>query len=162
MYKLKSYNYYKNLIQNYNILYLNNLINNNNFIIFFNYSQLSNLNLLNLKNEIIQENCISLVLNKKYIHKIFSNCFKFLSSHMFCIFISDFNKFLNIIKLLNNITFFYSFKKFFSCILNKDKLLNQFEKYKNFQIFHYIIFKLICNIIILFIYYITLIIKYLK
>lgn len=162
MYKLQTYNYYNNLLLNYNILYLNNLINNNNFIIFFNYSQLSNTSLLNLKNNIINEGSVSLVLNKRYIHKIFSNSFKFLSSHTFCIFISDFNKFLNVIKLLNNITFFYSFKKSFSGVLNKNIILNQFEKYKNFQIFHYILFKVLFNILILILYYITLIVKYLK
>ena len=162
MYKLKTYNYYNNIVLNFNILYLNNLISNNNFIIFFNYGKLSNFNLLNLKNEISNQGCVSLVLNRKYINKIFSNYFNFLSSHTFCIFISDFNKFLNVVKLLNNIIFFYSFKKKFSSALNKNTILNQLEKYKNFQVFHYIIFKIIYNIIILILYYITLIVKYLK
>lgn len=162
MYKLQTYNYYNNLLLNYNILYLNSLINKSIFIIFFNYSQLSNTNLLNLKNNIINEGSISLVLNKRHIRKIFSSSFKFLSSHTFCIFIPDFNKFFNIIKLLNNVTFFYTFKKSFSCVLNKNIILNQSEKYKNFQIFHYILFKILFNILILILYYITLIIKYLK
>ena len=78
MYKFKTYNYYNNLILNYNLLYLDNLIKFNLFIIFFNYNKLTNYNLLCLKNEIAKEDCVTLILNRKYINRIFLNYFKFL------------------------------------------------------------------------------------
>jgi hypothetical protein len=164
MYKFKAYNYYNKLNLSYNILYLNYLINKNDFIIFFNQSKLSNRTLFNFKNSITNEGCVSLVLNKVYITKIFSNSFKFLSSHICCIFIYDFTKFLNIIKLLNNfnILFFYSFKKRFSLLLNEHNVLNQLVKHKDFKVFHYILFKTIFNILILILYYIIIILKYIK
>lgn len=162
MYKFKTYNYYNNLILNYNLLYLDNLIKFNLFIIFFNYNKLTNYNLLCLKNEISKEDCVNLILNRKYINRIFSNYFNFLSSHMFCIFINNYIKFKKIINLLNNINFFYSYKKRFSNIANKIVILNQINFYENLKYLHYIIFKVIFNIIIILLYYILSILKYLK
>lgn len=169
MYKLKKYSYYKNILLNYDILYINNLIYNNDFIIYINNLKLFNFLMVSGSFGVFDD-CInnygniSLVLTKKYINKIFNYYFKFLSSDIFCIFISDLNKFLNIIKIFKdmNIFFFYSFKRNFSPLLNTNVILNQVEKYKNFQIFHYILFKIIFNIIILMLYYIILIIKYVK
>lgn len=167
MYKLKKYSYYKNILLNYDILYINNLIYNNDFIIYINCLKLSNFLMASGSFGIFDDyinnyDNISLVLTKKYINKIFNRHFKFLSSDIFCIFTSDLNKFLNIIKILKGVSFFYSFKRNFSPLLNSNIILNQVEKYKNFQLFHYILFKLIFNIIILMLYYIVLIIKYLK
>lgn len=162
MYKFKTYNYYNNLILNYNLLYLDNLIKFNLFIIFFNYNKITNYNLLCLKNEIAKEDCISLTLNRKYINKIFSNYFKFLSSYIFCIFINNYNKFKKIINLLNNINFFYSYKKRFSNITYKINILNQINCYENFKYLHYIIFKIIFNIIIILLYFIGSIVKFIK
>lgn len=162
MYKFKTYNYYNNLILNYNLLYLDKLIKYNLFIIFFNYNKLSNYNLLILKNEILKEDCISLTLNRKYINKMFFNYFNFLSSCIFCIFINNYFKFKQIVTILKDINFFYSYKKMFSNITNKTTILNQINIYKNLTFLHYIIFKIIFNIIIILLYYILSIIKFLK
>ena len=162
MYKFKTYNYYNNLILNYNLLYLDNLIKFNLFIIFFNYNKLTNYNLLCLKNEIAKEDCVTLTLNRKYINRIFFNYFNFLSSHIFCIFINNYIKFKKIISLLNNINFFYSYKKNFSNITNKSIILNHINVYENLKYLHYIIFKVIFNIIIILLYFIVSIVKYLK
>lgn len=160
MYKLKKYSYYKNILLNYDILYINHLVCNNDFIIYINNFKLHNFLIASgLFNDTAN---IFLVLTKKYINKIFNCHFKFLSSNIFCIFISDLHKFLNVIKILKDVSFFYSFKYNFSPLVNANVVLNQVEKYKNFQVFHYILFKLIFNIIILILYYIILIIKYLK
>lgn len=166
MYKLKKYSYYKNILLNHDILYVNHLVCNNDFIIYINNFKSHNSLItvgpfVDLINNFNFDN-ISLVLTRKYINKIFNGYFKFLSSNIFCIFISDLYKFLNVIKILKEVPFFYSFKYNFSSLVNANIVLNQVEKYKNFQIFHYILFKLIFNIIILMLYYIILIIKYLK
>jgi hypothetical protein len=160
MYKFKTYNYYNNLILNYNLLYLDNLIKLNLFIIFFNYNKLTNYNLLILKNEIEKEDCISLTLNRNYINKMFSNYFTFLSSYIFCIFINNYIKFKKIINILNNINFFYSYKKRFSNIVNKNLVLNQLNF--NLQYLHYITFKILFNILILLLYIIISILKFIK
>lgn len=162
MYKFKSFNYYNNLIINYNLLYLDYLIKFNFFIIFFNYNKLSNTVLLNLKNEIQKEDCVSLTLNKNYINKMFLNYFMFLSSYVFCIFINNNLKFFKIIKLLNNINFFFSYKKIFSNIVNKDIVLKQLDLYSNLKYLHYIIFKIIFNIIVILLYFILSVLKYIK
>lgn len=162
MYQLKTKNYYNNLIFNYNVLNLDHLIKENKFIIFFNYNQLLNFNLLSLKNLILKENCISLVLNRKYINKIFSNYFTFLSASIFCIFILDITKFINIIKSLNNIKFFFSFNNRFSNILNKNIILDQYKIYKNFYLLHFNISKILFNIIIILLYFIINLLKYIK
>jgi hypothetical protein len=160
MYKFKTYNYYNNLILNYNLLYLDNLIKFNLFIIFFNYNKLTNSTLLILKNEIQKEDCISLTLNRNYINKMFCNYFTFLSSYIFCIFINNYFKFKKIINLLNNINFFYSYKKRFSNVVNKNIVINQLNF--NLQYLHYITFKIIFNIIILILYNIISILKFIK
>jgi len=160
MYKFKSYNYYNNLILNYNLLYLDYLIKFNLFIIFLNYNKLSNTILLYLKNEIQKEDSVSLVLSSYSVNKIFFNYFTFLSSNTFCIFIKDNIKFLKIIKLLNNINFFYSYKKNFSNITNQNNLLEQINFFNNFKYLHYIIFKIIFNIILILLYLILSLIRY--
>lgn len=111
MNKLKTSNFYNNLIFNYNLLYLDYLLLKNKFIIFLNYNQILKLkiNFINLKNNILKNNCVSLILNRKSIKKIFLNYFTFLSASIFCIFIDDVIKFINIIKLLNNLNFFFLF-----------------------------------------------------
>lgn len=162
MYKFKTYNYYNNLIINYNLLYLDYLIKFNFFIIFFNYNKVSNNTLLYLKNEIQKEDCISLTLNRNYIDKMFLNYFTFLSSYIFCIFINNNIKFYKIIKLLNNINFFYSYKKNFSNMINRDIMLKQIDLYSNFKYLHYIIFKIIFNIIVILLYFILCLLKYIK
>lgn len=161
MYKFKSYNYYNNLIFNYNLLYLDYLIKFNFFIIFLNYKKLSNNSLLYLKNEIQKNNCISLVLNRTYINKIFNNYFNFLS-YILCIFISDNIKFIKIIQLLKDINFFYSYKKNFSNIISKDLINEQLNVFNNLKYLHYNIFKIIFNIINILLYFILGLLKYIK
>jgi len=153
-----------NLINdNYNLLQLNYLIENNNFIIFFNYNKLSNLMLLNLKNELLKENVRCLVVNSKYIKRLFLVNFFFLSSFIIMICINNLKQFLNIIKILSNIKFFYSFKNCFSNIINNNILFEQYKFIKFYYIYiHYIIFKLILNIIIILLYLLISVIKLIK
>jgi len=150
-----------NLINaNYKLLQLNDLIENNNFIIFFNYNKLSNLMLLNLKNELFKENVRCLIVNAKYIKRLFVVNFFFLSSFIIMICVNNLKQFLNTIKILSNIKFFYSFKNCFSNIINNNILLEQYKFIKFYYIYiHYIIFRLILNIIIIILYLLISLIK---
>jgi len=103
-----------------------------------------------------------MVIKAKYIKILFSNSFTFFKSSCMCIFINNIKQFLNIIKILKNLTFFYSFNKCFSNITNTVLLLNQHNIYEYYIIFHYIIFKLINNIILIILIYISLFINLLK
>jgi len=145
---------------NYSLLYLNDLIENNNFIIFFNYSKLSNSMLLNLKNDLLKEDVRCLVVNSKYIKRLFVVNFFFLSSFIMLICVSNLKQFLNIIKILSNIKFFYSFKNCFSNIINNNILFEQNNSIKFYYVYiHYIIFKLILNIIIILLYLLISMVK---
>lgn len=78
----KKYNYYNKLVSNYTLFMFVDYISNYNFIIFFDYTQLSSSNLCNLKKQIKNENSKSFILKRKDLNKLFSNDFKFLSSHI--------------------------------------------------------------------------------
>ena len=93
---------------------------------------------------------------------LFSNSFAFIQSSCMCIFINNNTQFLNIIKILKNLTYFYSFNKCFSNITNSVLLLDQHNIYEYYIIFHYIIFKLINNIILILLINISLFINLLK
>ena len=79
-----------------------------------------------------------------------------------CIFITDISQFFNVIKTLKNAQFFYSFNKCFSNITNSDTLLYQQNTYGSYILLHYMIFKLINNIILILLFYITLFNQLLK
>src|SRR5690242_12498584 len=106
----KDYIYLKDY---FNILYLNNLINNNIFFIFFSYNNILNKDLYNIKNEISKKNLKSLTINSKYMQKLFEQNFKFFNSNVIFIFFNNIADFAFLLQLLNNIKIFYSFNKNF-------------------------------------------------
>jgi len=134
----------------------------NSFFIVLSLHNISNYNILDLKNELFKYGVKSMVIKAKYIKILFSNYFTFITSSCMFIFINNMTQFLNIIKILKNLTYYFSFNKCFSNITNSVLLLNQYYIYEYYIIFHYIIFKLINNIILIILIYITLFINLLK
>jgi hypothetical protein len=134
----------------------------NPFFIVLSLHNISNYDILDLKNELFKYGGKSMVIKAKYIKILFSNSFAFIKSSCMCIFINNITQFLNIIKILKNLIFFYSFNKCFSNITNSVLLLDQHNIYEYYIIFHYIIFKLINNIILIILIYISLFINLLK
>lgn len=161
--KLKNLDYLSNLLfDNYTLLQIVKSITINPFFIVLNICNMSNSDLLALKNDLFKYSSKSLVIKAKYIKVLFSNYFAFIKSACMCIFINDINQFLNIIKILKNSSFYFSFNKCFSNITNSENLLLQHNIYGSFISLHYIIFKLINNIILILLLYITLFNKLLK
>jgi hypothetical protein len=144
-------NNYLNLRDNFNLLYFQWLINNSTFIIYFNYNKVSNNYLYNLKNEILKKKLKSFVINTKSIKGIFNGKFKYFSSNMLFIFCNNMLNFMFVIKLLNNIKFFYLFNK---CFSNNNIIVNN-----SLYFLHFIIFKLTFNLLIILLYYILNFIK---
>jgi hypothetical protein len=134
----------------------------NTFFIVLSLHNISNYDILDLKNELFKYGAKSMVIKAKYIKILFSNSFAFIKSSCMCIFINNMTQFLNIIKILKNLTYFYSYNKCFSNITNSSLLLDQHNIYEYYIIFHYIIFKLINNIILIILIYISLFINLLK
>jgi hypothetical protein len=137
------------LKKNFDLLYFKELINSSAFIIYFNCSKISNKGLYSLKNE--------MVINSIHIKEAFEKEFKFLGSNMFFIFCSDVLNFLFVSKLLSGIKFFYSFNKRFSSVFN-----HSIELSASLVFFHFIIFKLLFNLLIVILFYIISFIKKLK
>jgi hypothetical protein len=81
---------------------------------------------------------------------------------MFCIYINDFTKFVDVIKLLDNINFFIIYNNRFSNIMNKNLFLDIYNENNKLSFLHFNIFKLLFNIIIILIYFITIMLKYIK
>jgi|ERR1043165_8327683 hypothetical protein len=161
--KLNKLHYLSNLLfDNYSILQISNNISKNPFIIILNTHCISNNDLLVLKNELFKYNTKSIVIKAKYIKTLFSNYFAFFKSFCMCILIDDIIKFNNIIKLLKNTMFFFSFNKCISNITNTEILLYQNSIYEHYIVLHYIIYKLIYNIIFIILIYIALFINLLK
>ena len=155
--KLKKLDYLSNLLfDNYTLLQIVRNIAINPFFIVINICNMSNNNLLDLKNDLFKYGSKSMVIKAKYINFLFSNYFTFFKSACMCIFITDINQFFNIIKILKNLQFFFSFNKCFSNITNSDTLLYQSNIYGAYIALHYIIFKLINNIILIILFYIAL------
>lgn len=116
--------------KNFLVLYLFFLIQMYNFIIFFNYhnNHLSNKALLDLKNEISKEGCISLNLHRSAIKNIFTKSFGFIYNSILAIFIINYETFIKICNLLQkfNIKYFFSYKKVFSTIFQKEIVFEDF------------------------------------
>jgi hypothetical protein len=145
------------LKKNFDLLYFKELINSSAFIIYFNCSKISNKSLYSLKNEMLKKNIKSFVISSIHIKEAFEKEFKFLGSNMFFIFCSDALNFLFVSKLLSGIKFFYSFNKRFSSVFNHNMELSI-----SLVFFHFIIFKLLFNLLIVILFYIISFIKKLK
>jgi len=150
------------LFNNWTLLQVVKNLMINPFFIVLSLHNISNNDILDLKNELFKYSAKSMVIKAKYIKILFSNSFTFIKSSCMCIFINNMTQFLNIIKILKNLTYFYSFNKCFSNITNSTFLLDQHNIYEYYIIFHYIIFKLINNIILIILIYISLFINLLK
>jgi hypothetical protein len=161
--KLKKLDYLSNLLfDNYTLLQIVKSITIYPFFIVLNTCNMSNSDLLDLKNDLFKYSSKSMVIKAKYIKVLFSNYFAFIKSACMCIFINDMTQFLNIIKILKNASFYFSFNKCFSNITNSENLLLQHNIYGSLISLHYIIFKLINNIILILLFYITLFSQLLK
>jgi hypothetical protein len=161
--KLNKFYYLSNILfDNYTLLQVVINLTINKFLIVISLHNKSNTNILDFKNELFKYGSKSMVIKAKYIKTLFSNSFAFIKSACMCIYINDIIQFLNIIKILNNSSFIYSLNKCFSNITNSISLLDQHNIYESYIIFHYIIFKLINNIILILLIYITLFINLLK
>src|ERR1700761_7916652 len=98
---------------NYEKLKINNLFLNNKYIIF-----VDPINYYFLKNIILSNNILSLIVKKRIIKVLFNFSF-FKSNSYLCIFINDFKLFINNIKNLDNKQFFFLYKGSISNITTK-------------------------------------------
>lgn len=160
---LKIYNYSKTIYNNFNYLYVYYLFIKNSFIIFLDYKQLKNNEMYQLKNELYELKVHSKVILKKDKVKLFNSKFSFIGSHLFCIFIKDFDNFIKVSKILffKKIIFFYSYKNRISNLLKNNNLLDILGG-KVFITIHFIIYKLILNIVFIILYLILILIKYIN
>ena len=142
------------LKKNFDLLYFKELINNSTFIIYFNCNKIFNKDLYNIINEILKKKLKSYIINSIYIKKMFEKKFKFLNSYVFFIFCNNISNFIFLIKLLNNIKIFYLFNKCFSNLLNNNIKLND-----DLNFLHFIIFKLLFNLLIVILFYVINFIK---
>jgi len=145
---------------NYKKIKINNLFLSFKFIIYINLN-----NQFHLKNKIINNDLYSLSLNEKYIKSIFNiPNFSFLrNNNLLCIFINDKNKFIDIIKLLENKQFLYSYKNCLSNIIFNYEILNQYNKYnKNYIFIQFILKKIKIKIIIILLFLLVSLIKNIK
>lgn len=160
MYKIKLY---KNLFWLNNILKSYYYVKLFSYIIFIDIFYFTNKSLLELKIKIKNENIQSIILNTKILKKIFKyNHYKFNRTKIVMIFSLNLNLFLHIIQFLENIPFYFSYKRgFSSLILNQNiidwKLMSSVNNY----IWGLLIFKFIIYIIVLILYLIYTLIKFL-
>lgn len=99
-------------------------------------------------------------MNTTFLNNLFLfDNFKFLNSNILGIFIKDILKFWNILKLLDNIKFYYTYNKIFSGLVINKNILNN-NNNMNLIYFNYILFKLIYNIIIILLYFFFFLIRY--
>lgn len=152
---------------NVNVIYSNyNKKKINYFFLNFNYIIYINANNINfIKNQLFRYNIFSIYLKKNQIKSIFTMpFFSFLNDNkLLCIFINDVNIFINIINILENKQFFYSYKNCLSNIILNSDILNEYNKYyKNYIFFQFILKKIKIKIIILLLFLLVSLIKYIK
>jgi hypothetical protein len=137
----------------------------NYFFLNFNYIIYINVNNLNyIKNKLFLNNVFSIFLKKNQIKSMFTLPFSFLNDNkLLCIFINNIKEFINVIKVLENKQFFYSYKNCFSNIVSNYNVLNEFNKYnENYIFIQFILNKIKIKIIILFLFLLISLIKYIK
>jgi hypothetical protein len=156
---LKNNNNYLRLKKKFDFLYLKELINSSAFVIYFNCNKISNKALYNLKNEILKKNLKSFTINTKHIDGIFDGCLKFFSSNTFFICCNNVPNFLFTAQLLNNIKFFFFYNKCFNFNYMLNSSSNSLILNNSLNNLHFIIFKLLFNIIIIILFYIINFIK---
>jgi hypothetical protein len=138
----------------------------NFFFLNFNYIiYISNNNVNYIKNQLFHYNISSFFLKKNEIKSIFvMPFFSFLNDNkLLCIFINDINIFINIINILENKQFLYSYKNCLSNIVLNSDVLNEYNKYqKNYTFIQFILKKIKIKIIILLLFLLVSLIKYIK
>jgi hypothetical protein len=144
---------------NYNKKKINYFFLNYNYIIFINAEKIDY-----IKNNLFSCNISSFFLKKNQIKSIFTFPFSFLNDNkLLCIFINDIKLFINIIKVLENKQFFYSYKNCLSNIIFNYNVLNEYDKYNdNYIYIYFILNKIKIKIILLFLFLLTSLIKYIK
>lgn len=108
---------------------------------------------------------LSIFLKKTYIKSLFKmpNFSFFKGEKFFCIFINDLKEFLYVVKILENLKFYYSYKNSFSNLIMNNKILEEFNKYNNNNFYIiYILKKIIIKIIILLLFFLISLIKYIE
>ena len=143
----------------YEKIKINNLFLNNKFIIFINLDY----NIL-FKNIFLNNKVHSLILKEKYIKLLFEiPNFSFLRNNLLCIFINHSKIFINIIQLLEKKQFFYSYKNCLSNMIINSIIIEEYNKYNmNFIYIQLILKKIKLKIIILLLFFLISIIKYIK
>ena len=135
---------------------------------FFNYNYIIYINIDNInyiKNKLFDYNIFSICLKKNQIKSIFTiPFFSFLNDNkLLCIFINDIKIFINIIKILENKQFFYSYKNCFSNIVFNYNILNEYNKYnENYTFIQFTLNKIKIKIILLFLFLLISLIKNIK
>lgn len=139
--------------KNYKLLYLDYLININKFIIFINFEKLKEIQ------AIFNENIKYFIVNSFYIKKLFMLNFLYLSSYFIFIFMNNIDTFINMVKVLDEKKFGFSYKYCLSNFINRKTFINQLV---NFNYIHFVIFKLVYNIIILLFLFLYSIVKFIN
>jgi len=135
---------------------------------FFNFKYIIYINIDNMnyiKNKLFYYNIFSIFLKKNQIKSIFTiPFFSFLNDNkLLCIFINDIKIFINIIKVLENKQFFYSYKNCFSNIVFNYNILNEYNKYnENYTFIQFTLNKIKIKIILLFLFLLISLIKNIK
>ena len=145
---------------NFNKKKINYFFFNFNYIIYIN---IDNMNYI--KNKLFYYNIFSIFLKKNQIKSIFTiPFFSFLNDNkLLCIFINDIKIFINIIKVLENKQFFYSYKNCFSNIVFNYNILNEYNKYnENYTFIQFTLNKIKIKIILLFLFLLISLIKNIK
>lgn len=138
---------------------LNSLFLNSKYIIYMNWYYN-----VELKHKILSYDVCNMILKKKYINNVFNSLnFSFLKNNLLCIFVNDSLLFINIIKILDNKEFFYSYKNSFSNITTNQIIIEEYKKYNNNLIYiHLLLKKIIIKIIFLLLFFLITIIKFIK
>ena len=144
----------------YNKLKINNLFLIYDFIIFIKIEQI-----VFLKNKILNNDIFSLGLQNSIIKTIFKlPNYSFLKGGSFyCIFIKDIQNLINILNILKQKEFFYSFKHCLSNIVIGEIILKQYYKYNmNYIYIQFILKKLIIKIFLIIFFFLISLIKNIK
>ena len=145
---------------NYNKKKINFFFLNFDYIIYINAN-----NINYIKNHLLNYNIFSIFLKKNQIKSIFAMpFFSFLNDNkLLCIFINDIKIFINIINILENKQFLYSYKNCLSNIIFNYEILNQYNKYnKNYIFIQFILKKIKIKIIIILLFLLVSLIKNIK
>lgn len=138
----------------------------NYYILNYKYIMFVNIkDVYSLKNILLSHDIKSFFLKKIYIKSLFFlPVFSFLRNGKFlCIFINEEASFINIVKIFDNKSFFYSYKKAFSNLVSNITILKEYDNYKmNYTFIHFILKKIKIKIILLFLFFLISLIKIIK